>query len=233
MIEVESKKSLLQILSDIDISVPPRSEGRLSDHIEKYAITYTLATLAREEKLNYPLKLTKTERPDFLLLSGGREIGIEHREAVSANVAQSDFLREKGYGHEVQFLRRSEPKEERKRAKRLKTELKEKNPCDVWMGNSAEEEWAEAMFCFVNEKITIAHKSGYNLFALNWLLIYDNWRLPALNLEEALQIFRKICGEKNPFSTFSEIFILTEKQLCQFTQNSLATFFNNELWEKN
>lgn len=218
MIEAESKESLLQILSEMDISVPPRSEGRLSDHAERYAIAYMLATLAREDKLNYPLTLTKSERPDFLLLSGCSKIGIEHTEAVSQNMAQSDFLREKGHGHKVQFVKRSKPGEVKKKSKKLISVLEQNNPGDGWMGDSVEREWAAAMSYFLNEKICSAHKPGYNLFESNWLLIYDNWRLPALHLEEALPLFSQLCSEADPFSTFSSIFILTEKQLCQFTK---------------
>ena len=232
MIEAESKESLLQNLSEMDISVPLRSEGRLSDHAERYAIAYTLSTLAREEKLNYPLTLTKFERPDFLLLSGASKIGIEHTEAVSVNVARSDFLREKGLGHEVQFVRHSEPGEKKKKSKKLISELEENNPGYGWMADSVEREWAAAMFYFVNEKLCIAQKPGYSIFESNWLLIYDNWRLPALHLEEALPMFSQLCSESDPFSTFSNIFILREKQLCQFTKVSSAIFPTNELWKK-
>lgn len=232
MIEAESKEFLLQTLSEMDISVPLRSEGRLSDHTERYAIAYMLATLAQEEKLNYPLTLTKSERPDFLLLFGENKIGIEHTEAISENVAQSDFLREKGHGHEFQFVRHSEPGEKKKKSKKLISELAENKAGPGWMGDSVEREWAAAMFHFLNEKIYSAQKPGYKLFESNWLLIYDNWRLPVLHLEEAQPIFSQLCSEGAPFSTFSNIFILTGKHLCQFTKVSSAIFPINELWQK-
>ena len=232
MIEAKSKESLLHALSEINISVPLRSEKRESDHVELYAIAYMLATLAQEEKLNYPLILRKSERPDFLLLSGENKIGIEHTEAVSENVAQSDFLQEKGRRHEVQFVRCPEPGEKRKKSKRLISELEENNPGDGWAGDSVEREWAAAMFYFVNKKICTAQKPEYKLFESNWLLIYDNWRLPAIHLEEALSLFRQLCSEGDIFSTFSCFFILTKKQLCQFTKVSSTVFPTNELWKK-
>tara|TARA_B110000211_G_scaffold204320_1_gene237742 strand:- start:867 stop:1568 length:702 start_codon:yes stop_codon:yes gene_type:complete len=232
MIEAKSKKALLQSLSEMEIAVPERSGGRLSDHTEVYAIAYMLATLAREDKITYPFTLKKCERPDFLLLSGGEKIGVEHTEAVSENVAQSDFLREKGYGHEVQFLRYSAHGEKRKKGKRLISELEENDPGDGWMGDSVEREWAAAMFHSVKEKICTAQKPGYKLFESNWLLVYDNLTLPVLHLEEAIPIFRQLFSEGEPFSTFSSIFILTERQLCQFSKESLAVLPSNELWKK-
>jgi len=64
-------------LAELDIAVPPRSEGRRNHHAERYCIAHLLATLPIN-RLSFPLTLTHTDRPDFVLDMPGGNVGIEH-----------------------------------------------------------------------------------------------------------------------------------------------------------
>lgn len=77
-------------LEATDVSVPGRTEGRRSCHREHYDICHLLSSLGEINKLVFPLRLLKRESPDFLLLQGLHEIGIEH--AVSCQEAYEKAL---------------------------------------------------------------------------------------------------------------------------------------------
>ena len=74
-IKANNQAELLSILANTDIGVPPRADGRETEHCERWSICQLLATLATHNRLNFPMELVKRERPDFLLKSGGQKSG--------------------------------------------------------------------------------------------------------------------------------------------------------------
>ncbi|MBK1675039.1 hypothetical protein CKO35_17530 [Ectothiorhodospira shaposhnikovii] len=149
MLLVKNEIELESVLKSIDISVPRRSEGRTKEHTERYAIAHLLSVLLGRTQLSYPLELVRRERPDFLLKVSGREIGIEHTEAVPQNEAHKAVLRDRVDGPEVYFISRHQPGEPSKRAKHLIEEIKANHAGSGWEGDSVEREWSEAMLHFV------------------------------------------------------------------------------------
>lgn len=88
MLSADNAADLLTRLSNIDISVPGRTQGRTTEYTEQYSICRLLSTLANTEYLSYSLSLTKRERPDFLLCCKGKNIGIEITEATLPDYSQ-------------------------------------------------------------------------------------------------------------------------------------------------
>lgn len=232
MIKAKNQDELIAVLPEMDIAVPPRSQGRLDEHTERYAIAYLLSTLAQEDMLDYPLSLLKRERPDFALSLAEETVGIEHTEAVAHNVAHSDFLREKGHGDDVYFVRKSEPGERKLSAKELLAEIYNNDPGGPWVGDTVERDWGRVMSFFTRKKCESAKKDGYELFATNALLIYDNWRLPALQVEDAAEMFLRTCSEEGYFRTFQLIYTHSGSQLCRFSEVGVAFYDLNDLWGK-
>ncbi len=74
---------LRNLLSQVDATVPPRTEGRTRDHRERYCIVHYLRTLEQNGLLQYPFKLTKGEKPDFTADMGSQQFGLEVTEAGS------------------------------------------------------------------------------------------------------------------------------------------------------
>ena len=229
MIEANSEYELNDILCSIDISVPRRNERRTKDHTEKYAICYLLSTLLNQGKLSFPLSLCKSERPDFFLKFGNREIGIEHTEAVAQNVAQSDALREQGHGQDVLYMRRSFPDEKKLKSRDLIKEMEENETSGGWIGNSVERDWTAAMSHFASKKRRLAKKEGFKIYKENWLLIYDNWRLPNVILEEAMPMFLEKCISEKYFDTFSCIYVILSDKLCLFSSSQTEAYKLNQL----
>jgi hypothetical protein len=88
------------------------------------------------------------------------------------------------------------------------------------------------MSFFTRKKCESAEKDGYELFATNALLIYDNWRLPALQVAEAAEIFLMTCRKERYFRTFQLIYVHSGSQLCCFSEAGVTIYNLNELWGK-
>lgn len=208
-------------LHELDIHVPRRSEGRGNRHTERYCIAHLLASLP-EERLSFPLTLTHSNKPDFLLATPDGDIGIEHTEAVPENVAHADFLREKkGWGADVYFIPHAMPGEPRKTAEQLRREIENDDPGDGWCGDAPEREWAAAMAHYVKEKIPKATADGFVRYPANWLIVYDNWPLPAIDYAEAATYLAPLLAEMNAFSVFDMIFIRADSQIYEFRDASI------------
>lgn len=231
MFEANNQSELIAILAKKDISVPKRTEGRTKEHTETYAIAYLLSTLACTDLLNYPICLTHRDRPDFLLSCGERKIGIEHAEVVAQNEAHKTVLREKGNGSDVYFIAHAQPGESKKKAKELIEEIKANNGSEGWDGDSVEREWAAAMFHFVKQKEHGIRKEGFDRFGEDWLLMYDNWSLPALRIEAAVRSFFDLYKNKQSAKEFVRIFVISSDYLCEISLDKGQFYKVNNLWK--
>ena len=231
MLVANNKSELESALRSIDISVPRRSEGRTKEHTERYAIAHMLSALLGKGQLSYPLELIQRERPDFLLEANGVQIGIEHTEAVPQNEAHKTVLRDKVDGPEVHFISHHQPGEPKKPAKELIEEIQVNHSGPGWAGDSIEREWSEAMLHFVKGKIETLAKEGFEKFKQNWLLIYDNWSLPALDREKAAQFLLPKIIESNCFDNFDSVYIITGNLVCEFSNTVIVEHEINDLWK--
>ncbi len=202
-------------LAELNIDVPARSEGRRNHHAERYCIAHLLATLPAE-RLSFPLTLIHSDKPDFVLAMSGSEVGIEHTEAVPENVARASFLREKGLGPGIYFIPHAMPGEPRKTADELRHEINADNPGSGWCGDSPEQEWAAAMAHYVKDKMPKAKADGFVRYSANWLIIYDNWPLPAIDYDKAAKYLAPLLTEMDVFSVFDAIFVLNDSHMGEF-----------------
>jgi len=231
MLVANNDAELESVLRSIDISVPRRSEGRTKEHTERYAIAHMLSALLGKGRLSYPLELIQRERPDFLLKVNGVGIGVEHTEAVSQNEAHKTVLRDKVDGPEVYFISHNQPGEPKKPAKELIEEIQDNHSGSGWAGDSVETEWSEAMLHFVKGKMETLAKEGFEKFRQNWLLIYDNWSLPALDREKAAQFLLPKLIESDSFNSFGRVYIITGGLVYEFSVTGIVQYQTNELWK--
>lgn len=230
MLEANNTSQLIDALSRLDIAVPRRSEGRTTNHTERYAVAHMLSALLDSDRLTYPLNLTQRDRPDFVLSMGALQIGIEHTEAISENEAHKTFLREKGYGSEVHFISRKIPGEPKRQAKQLIDEIERNDAGDGWVGNSVEREWAAAMFHFVERKVEKLLNRGFERYDQDWLLIYDNWSLPAVDRHEAAPLLFGLVSNSSVLGNFERIFVLTGRHLCEISGDGFRIYDTADLW---
>jgi len=231
MLVANNESELENVLRSIDISMPPRSEGRTKEHTERYAIAHMFSALLGKGYLSYPLELIQRERPDFLLKARGVEIGIEHTEAVPQNEAHKTVLRDKVNGPNVYFISRHQPGEAKKSAKELIEEIQADPSGPGWAGDSVEREWSEAMLHSVKGKIGTLAIEGFEKFKQNWLLIYDNWGLPALDRKKAAQFLLPKIIEADCFDSFSTVHIITGDFMYEFSNKGFVRHEINDLWK--
>ena len=224
MFEADNQAELISILTKKDIFVPKRTEGRTKEHTETYAIAYLFSTLACIDLLNYPICLTHRDRPDFLLSCGGRKIGIEHTEVVAQNEAHKAVLRKKGNGPDVYFFGHPQPGESKKKAKELIDEIMVNDGGEGWNGDSVEREWATAMFYSVTQKESAIRKEGFDRFDEDWLLMYDNWWLPGLEIEEAAWMFFNLYKNKQSAKEFDRIFVISGDCVCEISLDKVRFY---------
>jgi predicted nucleotidyltransferase len=76
-----SGDELRALLEQVDITVPRRTQGRRSEHIERYCVVHYLRTLERNGLLRFPFRISKDDPPDFVVEMGSERFGLEVTEA--------------------------------------------------------------------------------------------------------------------------------------------------------
>ncbi len=230
-LSAQSTTELLQQLGTIDITVPLRTEGRTTEHCERWSICRFLATYAETKLLDYPLRLGKQERPDFLLRLPSGDIGIEITEAVPPDWAWADARREKLNYDNLVFLHRFRPGESQRSKDEIDSIARGTTWGSGWVGDAPEREWAEVMVHFSLQKAKNLAKPGYERFAADWLLIYDNWPLPAVNDPKAAAYFmERLCALDTPLP-FERVFVECERSIWQFQVPKYAPQPIRDIWK--
>ncbi|MFS2003807.1 hypothetical protein ACEN9F_09295 [Duganella sp. CT11-25] len=223
MLNVRNIDDLYASLPSINVIAPARSNGRTKDQVEIYSIVRLLGTLPIGPG-DFPLQLDKSERPDFILQCGERQVGVEHTEAIPPNAAKEAAIRSQGAGEELHFLRRASVDEPRKSSKLLAAEIDANSYGSSWGGDSVEREWSGAMAYFIKKKLSVAEKQGFKLLDATWLLIYDNWPAPALDPKKGIEFLRAHLSEIAPWTTFEHVFILDEKVLLDLSEVGAVSY---------
>lgn len=230
-IEVQSKIELIEVLSGSDISVLPRNAGRTNNQVEKWVMYRALSTLCVNDLLEYPLRLRKRERPDFLLVSSGKSIGCEVTEAINGDYLRAKSLPEAANEKSIVDV----SKFKWGTAKRSLDELREivskdKLTGPAWAGNSVEVEFSQIVFDVANKKTESLRKSGYERFSSNYLLIYCNQTLPILDVEEGSEICFSKLAQYWSDTAFDQILVEKGENIIIFTPAYYRIYKLNDLW---
>lgn len=215
-LSAQSAADLLRQLKAIDISVPLRTGGRTTEHCERWSICRFLASYAEIELIDYPLRIEKRERPDFLLQLPSGDIGVEVTEAVPPDWAWVDARREKLNYENLVFLHRFRPGKPQRSKEAINRIAQGTTWGNGWDGDAPEREWAEVMLHFSLKKAEKLMKPGFERFTADWLLIYDNWPLPAIDNPKAASYFmERLCTLQAPLP-FERIFVECKGSIWQF-----------------
>ena len=232
LVIASSPIDLLQQIRAIDISVPLRTEGRTTEHCERWSICRFLATYAETDVLNYPLRVEHDDRPDMVLFMPDAQVGMEITEAVPANWAWADALAEQNEYDNLRFLQRFCPGEPRRPREEVDQIARGASSGDGWSGDSVEREWAEAMAFFSLDKVRKYAKSDFRKYKHNWLIIYDNWPLPAVEEDRAASLFHEwLAGLGEPLP-FDKVFVECSKSIWEFSPASYFRHTINDIWVK-
>lgn len=212
-----SAGDLIRQLGEIDSSVPRRTEGRRSHHRERYCIARYLTALARSSLLKFPLRIEKSESPDFLLhFPDGTVTGIEITEAGTEGAQRAATELEKSppgshlEGEEI----------------RLPGEGFRGRP---YVGDEPELELNEIILTSVAGKVEALNRGHYAKADRYELLIYDNSHLVALTDLGALAILLKPAltewlGRNQTERAFGPISVLRDSELLYDCAGASAVF---------
>ncbi len=198
--DVQNSTDLLVTLGGIDVAMPARTDGRKTHHTETYIACRLLATLAKADRLTFPLSVSRrdppNDRPDVVLRPGNSQIGIEITEAIPEPFAALCALAEREFpGHWLpvdsftwgaQVLSKDEKRDLLRRDAR----------CAAGGGDNAEEkEWASFISGVVKKKRRKLAGDGFQLFDANWLAIYDNLPLRNVHLADAISLLKPLVAD--------------------------------------
>ena len=211
--------SLVSGLRSIYVQVPSQPRHQKSADLELDALI-ALAISIPWAASDFPLEIWRRERPDFLIRAGGREIGVEHTEAVSQNIAHELALRAEGHGPDsyVAVRRPSRFNEPTLSRKEILESIHHPRQFPS-MGHEIERCWVQAMVGFAGRKTASAKKDGYQAYAENWLLIYDRWRPSCGDYDIALPQLTHALGEGNTWDTFSAVYIVGKRAVVEVTSS--------------
>lgn len=223
---------LLDKLRVTDISVPLRTEGRTSEDCERWSICRFLAAYADADFIRYPLTVLKHERPDFLLSFPGTTVGVEITEAVPPDWARANAIRENLDDDDVIFLQHFDPDEPRRASKEIHKIARGLRHGDGWTGDAPERHWAKVMLHFTKKKAESLTKPGYEPLGTYWLIIYDNWPLPAVETGKASEYFANgLRALEDPFP-FERVFVESDRSIWQFCSGARSSRPIPPIWEK-
>ncbi|MDA8089881.1 MAG: hypothetical protein M0Z61_06635 [Nitrospiraceae bacterium] len=231
-IKADNNTELLAILKNIDISVPPRNEGRTTEHCETWSICRLLATLMKHNRIGFPIQLIKRERPDYLLKAGNRHIGIEITEAINEEHAKATTLpeaNEDGAIIDPSLFKWGTPPRKLTDLRSIVSRKKLTGP--GWEGSTVESEYADAIFDVITRKTKKLRARTFDRFTENWLAIYCNITLPILEINEANEFFAEKASnywlEKD---SFSEVFVEKGENIISYTRDRVEIMPLVDLW---
>ncbi|MBK8753465.1 MAG: hypothetical protein IPL99_18280 [Candidatus Competibacteraceae bacterium] len=225
-----SSTDLLQQLHTIDISVPPRTEGRTTKQCEQWSICRLLATYAETDLLGYPLRVEHKDRPDIILSMSSVCVGIEITEAVPKNWAWATAMALKNNYDNPRLIPRFQPRETKLPSDEVERIARGDSRGSIWSGDSVEREWAKIMVYFSQEKAKKYANLDFEKFQKNWLVIYDNWPLPAVEEDKAAILFHQLLANLKEPLPFDRVFVECSKTFWEFTLASYACHAINDLW---
>ena len=198
-LEAVDADSLRGRLAKIDRSVSGRAEERSSNHHERYALTLFLRSLLIEDRLRFPIKITKREKPDFQWEEAGEVRGLEivNGGSESHHKALSELA--KSPPGSALFAGDTKP--------RGKGEHFAEPMVRPLAGDEPERRWTEEILARVQEKTDLLQSYDPDLRTRCDLLIYDNtewagligWHADELphRLATAIQEWRAASNPKN------------------------------------
>lgn len=223
--------SLLTQLGQIDISVPPRGRERKTEHTERWSICRLLATLAWEHKLSFPCIVKKSECPDYCVKSD-RTIGIEITEAVKEDLARAHALPKpsKDGVIDLSLFRWRDRRKTLDELRSIVSETKLIGP--GWSGDAPEKEFADAIADRIEDKTVRLNQKPFSRFDEDWLLLYENLSLPALNESKAASYLCLLLSEYWSENSFHRVFVESGRFIIELSRDSLCMNKLCDLWRE-
>jgi len=227
----QNEEAFLCQLALIDISVPPIEQGRTTEHCEKWSICRLLATLIKYHSFEFPIKLTKGERPDFCLHSAQKRIGIEFTEAIQPDYARARVLPEAKSDESIidpSLFKWGTQKKSLAELRSIASRTKLTGP--GWNGNEMEDAWSFAMSDTSSRKTSKLNSEDFAKLDKNWLLIYDN--LDSGDIDLSCSYLSKELEGYWSKNSFDKIFVETGNFIIELQSGQFTKLKLNDVWKR-
>lgn len=214
-ISARSDQELQRALKELDITVGHRGQRGYKQRQQRFDMACLLASLPLD-RFHFPLDVVDDDRPDMTLNMLGTTVGVEITEAVPTNSAHAADLRRELSGNPIYWPPRPVPGEPKRSREQLLQEIEDDRPGRPYEGDEPERIWIDAMLHVLEDKTERARKPNFRLYPQNWLLVYDAWGLPAVDVESAGAMFETRFVASDLRCTFDRVYVITSKHLCEF-----------------
>ena len=171
ILKATSRLELLDELGQIDCRVPEHRKDRTNDQIERWIFAHLLSTLASNNALEYPVFVSKRERPDYILSQNRVKTGFEITEAVNPQLLQAQTLPEASQGSGIDLGQfKWGKKHSLARLRQIAS-----SPTLIgapWMGDQADREYVALVKDVAQKKTVTLNKPGFDRFESNLSLIH-------------------------------------------------------------
>lgn len=209
-IDFENNSDLLKKFSNIDCSVPERTQGRTSDHNERYSLKIYLIRLSYNKLLRFSLRIRKREAPDFLIFNDDETTtALEETTATIGDFEQAQTELEKspeGTMLESGLFKLEQSPLPKGKYKEALRKPGEKLVGDGWDGNSLEREWADIILRAIDKKTKSLNGLHFKTADRDELLIYYNGPAAGIDIKDALPLLKQDIYEKLNLKSFKRHF---------------------------
>lgn len=222
-IEAISYSDLKHQLTNYEVSVAKRGEGRTTEQTEEWISKRLLPTLAKGRFIDFPVCIIREDRPDLRIEMQSRSAGIEITEVVPPMYAQAVAIRNEDYP-DARVDRSIFTWGAQFKAKDIHKHLTKvggKLTGPGWTGDSVEREWATAVNESIMKKTKKLNNQGFNVYPNNWLAIYCSSPGPQLNIQKAGSLLTAPAAKAGEHR-FDAIFVLTGSQFVALTEDDLC-----------
>jgi len=229
-----SNQELVDYLRSQDITVPPRTGGRKSQHCERYGTFRFLATLATIDRLEYPVTVIHQDKPDFLLQFPRANVGLEFTLATSQELAEIDALAEQtGKAMCLPLDQFAEGAPKRSTAERRAILENRPRMGDGWVDDEPDREWKIGMMNRIRRKTNDLRGPHSTRCKENWLLIYDDLTVNFLATpEKAALLNRELESYFREQCCYDVVFIESVGELLEFTSGGCTKQQINDVWNQ-
>lgn len=175
-IDIEDRNGLRQCFSTLGKTVGPRvgPKRRTAEDREWFCLREYLLSLDSIELINYPMRICKSESPDFVIENIDQQTGIEVTEATEEHFQQELTKDERRGGDDVVFVYGE----------------------DGCVGFNAEEEWCEIIIKQISSKLKKVKSYDFPIGRIG-ILVYASPRSIYLVSEPPVAMLRESI-ENNP-----------------------------------